>query len=117
MVDGEVIGEVHCTEARRGRRARKYSNPEAHLQSFAKREWVIAIGPRVLAPADKADSTADLWVISLVYVAAPGKEFPDIASLHRSGVKIGTIHGAPSDPVLAEGSLCCGAGYTRDGRR
>jgi polar amino acid transport system substrate-binding protein len=57
-----------------------YPNPEGYLQSFGKGEWDIAIGPRVLAPADRADSTADLWVISLVYVAAPGKEFPDIAS-------------------------------------
>src|SRR4029077_16313158 len=49
---------------------------------------------------DQADSTADLWVISLVYVAAPGKEFPDIASVDKAGVKIGTIRGAPSDRVL-----------------
>ena len=77
-----------------------YSNPEAYLQSFDRGEWDIAIGPRVLAPADKADSTADLWVVSLVYVAAPGKEFPDIASVDKTGVKIGTIRGAPSDRVL-----------------
>src|SRR3954468_24464833 len=44
-----------------------YPNPEAYLQSFGKSEWDIAIGPRVLAPADKADSTANLWAISLVY--------------------------------------------------
>ena len=77
-----------------------YPNPEAYLQSFGKGEWDIAIGPRVLAPADKADSTADLWVVSLVYVAAPGKEFPDIASVDKAGLKIGTIRGAPSDRVL-----------------
>jgi polar amino acid transport system substrate-binding protein len=77
-----------------------YPNPEAHLQSFGKSEWDIAIGPRVLAPVDKADSTSDLWVISLVYVAAPGKEFPDIASVDKAGVKIGTIRGAPFDRVL-----------------
>jgi polar amino acid transport system substrate-binding protein len=77
-----------------------YPSPEAYLQSFGKGEWDIAIGPRVLAPADKADSTADLWVISLVYVAAPGKQFPDIASVDKTGVKIGTIRGAPSDRVL-----------------
>ena len=77
-----------------------YPNPDAYLQSFGKGEWDIAIGPRVLAPADHADSTADLWVISLVYVAAPGKEFPDIASVDKAGVKIGTIRGAPSDRVL-----------------
>jgi polar amino acid transport system substrate-binding protein len=77
-----------------------YPNPEAYLQSFGKGEWDIAIGPRVLAPADKADSTADLWVISLIYVAAPEKEFPNIASVDKAGVKIGTIRGAPSERVL-----------------
>jgi polar amino acid transport system substrate-binding protein len=77
-----------------------YPNPEAYLQSFGKDEWDIAIGPRVLAPADKADSTANLWAISLVYVAAPGKDFPDVASVDKAGVKIGTIRGAPSDRVL-----------------
>lgn len=50
--------------------------------------------------ADKADSTANLWAISLVYVAAPGNEFPDIASVDKTGVKIRTILGAPSDRVL-----------------
>jgi polar amino acid transport system substrate-binding protein len=77
-----------------------YPNPEAYLQSFGKDEWNIAIGPRVLAPPDKAASTSDLWAISLVYVAAPGKEFRDIASVDKAGVKIGTIRGAPSDRVL-----------------
>src|SRR4051812_41354947 len=77
-----------------------YPNPEAYLQSFGKNEWDIAIGPRVLAPADKADSTTDLWVISLIYVAAPGKEFPDIASVDKAGARIGTIRGAPSERVL-----------------
>ncbi|KJC61559.1 hypothetical protein UP10_06705 [Bradyrhizobium sp. LTSPM299] len=77
-----------------------YANPEAYLQSFGKGEWDIAIGPRVLAPADKADSTGNLWAISLVYVAAPGTDFPDIASVDKAGVRIGTIRGAPSDRVL-----------------
>lgn len=77
-----------------------YPSPEAYLQSFGKGEWDIAIGPRVLAPPEKADSTADLWIVSLVYVAAPGKEFPNIASVDKAGVKIGTIGGAPSERVL-----------------
>jgi ABC-type amino acid transport substrate-binding protein len=77
-----------------------YPNPDAYLQSFGKGEWDIAIGPRVLAPADKADSTGNLWAISLVYVAAPGTEFPDITSVDKAGVRIGTIRGAPSDRVL-----------------
>ena len=33
-------------------------------------------------------------------VAAPGKEFPDVASVDKTGVKIGTIRGAPSERVL-----------------
>jgi polar amino acid transport system substrate-binding protein len=77
-----------------------YPNPDSYLESFGKGEWDIAIGPRVLVPADKADATANLWAISLVYVAAPGAEFSDIASVDKAGVKIGTIRGAPSDRVL-----------------
>jgi polar amino acid transport system substrate-binding protein len=77
-----------------------YPNPDAYLRSFGKGEWDIAIGPRVLAPTDKADTTGNLWAISLVYVAAPGTEFPNIASVDKAGVKIGTILGAPSDRVL-----------------
>jgi polar amino acid transport system substrate-binding protein len=77
-----------------------YPNPDAYLQSFGKGEWDVAIGPRALAPVDKLDSTSDLWIIDLVYVAGPGKQFPDIASVDRTGVKFGTIRGAPSDRVL-----------------
>src|ERR1700752_1810214 len=77
-----------------------YPNPEAYLQSFGKGEWDIVIAARVLVPAEKADSIADLWVISLIYVAAPGKEFPDIASVDKAGVKIGVIRGVPSDRVV-----------------
>jgi polar amino acid transport system substrate-binding protein len=78
-----------------------YPSPDAYLQSFGKGEWDVAIGPRALAPVDKSDFTADLWVIDLVYVAAPGKQFPDVASVDSTGVKIGTIRGAPSDRVLS----------------
>jgi ABC-type amino acid transport substrate-binding protein len=78
-----------------------YPNPGAYVQSFGKDEWDIAIGPRALAPEDKVDSTADMWTIDLVYVAAPGKEFAGIESVDKPGIKIGTIQGAPSDRVLS----------------
>ena len=48
-----------------------YPNPEAYVQSFGKGEWDIAIGPRVLAVSDKAAFGTDIWLIDLVYVAAP----------------------------------------------
>jgi len=75
-----------------------YPNPDAYLQSFDKAEWDVALGPRVLAPPDKVDFTPDIWNINLVYVAAPGKEFPDIASVDKSDVNVGTIRGAPIGP-------------------
>jgi polar amino acid transport system substrate-binding protein len=37
-----------------------YGNPDAYEQSFGQGEWDIAIGLRVLAPAEKADVTPDL---------------------------------------------------------
>jgi hypothetical protein len=77
-----------------------YPSPGAYAESFGKGEWDIAIGPRALAPEERADSTVDMWTISLVYVAAPGKEFADIAAVDKPGVKIGTIQGAPSDRIL-----------------
>lgn len=78
-----------------------YSNPDAYAQSFGKGEWDVAIGPRVLAPAEKADITSDLWLIPLIYVAAPGREFADASQVDRPGIKIGTIQGSPSDRYLS----------------
>jgi polar amino acid transport system substrate-binding protein len=78
-----------------------YSSPDAYPQSFDKGEWDVAVGPRVLAPSDKADVTADLWLIPLIYVAAPGHSFADASQVDRPGVKIGTIQGSPSDRYLS----------------
>jgi polar amino acid transport system substrate-binding protein len=78
-----------------------YPNPEAYVQSFGKGEWDIAIGPRVLAAAEKADSGADVWLIDLIYVAAPGRAFADASQVDRAGVKVGVIDGSPSDRYLS----------------
>jgi ABC-type amino acid transport substrate-binding protein len=77
-----------------------YPNPQAYEQSFGKGEWDIAIGPRVLAPADKADVTPDIWLIDLLYLAAEGKEFANADQVDRLGVKVGTITNSPSDRFL-----------------
>ena len=77
-----------------------YGNPQAYEQSFGKGEWDIAIGPRVLAPADKADVTADIWLIDLLYLAAEGKNFASANQVDRLGVKVGTIQNSPSDRFL-----------------
>jgi polar amino acid transport system substrate-binding protein len=78
-----------------------YTNPEAYMQSFGKGEWEIAIGPRVLAAAEKSDLSEDLWLIPLMYVAAPGREFADAAQVDRPGVKVGAPQDAPSERYLS----------------
>src|SRR5258708_4199947 len=44
-----------------------YPNPGSYAQSFGSGAWDIAIGPRTLVTADKADTGADVWLIDLVY--------------------------------------------------
>jgi polar amino acid transport system substrate-binding protein len=78
-----------------------YKNPRAYAESFGKGEWDVAIGPTVLAPAAKADVTSDLWLIPLIYVAAPGHEFAAASQVDRKGITIGTIQGSPADKFLS----------------
>jgi polar amino acid transport system substrate-binding protein len=77
-----------------------YPNPDAYEQSFGKGQWDIAIGPRVLAPADNADVTPDVWLIELLYLAAVGHEFASADQVDRPGVKVGAIQNSPSDRFL-----------------
>jgi ABC-type amino acid transport substrate-binding protein len=77
-----------------------YPNPQAYEQSFGKGEWDVAIGPRVLAPADKADVTPDLWLVDLLYLASAGKPFASADQIDRLGIKVGTIANSPSDRFL-----------------
>ena len=77
-----------------------YPNPQAYEQSFGKGEWDIAIGPRVLAPADLTDVTPDVWLIDLLYLAAVGHDFAAADQVDRPGVKVGTIQNSPSDRFL-----------------
>ena len=78
----------------------RYPNPGAYERSFGKGEWDIAIGPRVLASADMADVLSDLWLIDLVYLAAPRDGFASADQVDRPGVKVSTIQNSPSDRFL-----------------
>jgi polar amino acid transport system substrate-binding protein len=79
-----------------------YPNPDTYERSFGKDEWDIALGPRVLAPVDKTDSTADIWLIDLQYLAGSRREFADPDQVDRPGVRIATIQNSPSDRVLTK---------------
>jgi hypothetical protein len=60
-----------------------YVTPEAWAESFGKGEWDLAIGPRAVAPEGKADVISDLWLVDLIYLAAPGQEFADTTQTDR----------------------------------
>jgi polar amino acid transport system substrate-binding protein len=77
-----------------------YANPQAYEASFGKSEWDIALGPRVLAPADKADITPDVWLIELLYLEGAGHDFAGTADIDHAGIKVGTIQDSPSDRIL-----------------
>jgi polar amino acid transport system substrate-binding protein len=78
-----------------------YPNPEAYVQSFGKGEWDLAIAPRVLAAAQKADMGDDLWLVDLIYVAGPGHVFADANQVDEPGIKVGVVRGSPSDRYLS----------------
>jgi polar amino acid transport system substrate-binding protein len=98
---GEPLGKFIAEKLGVPFEAVSYPNPQAYEQSFGKVEWDIAIGPRVLAPADKADVTADVWLIDLLYLAAAGKDFSNAGQIDRPGVRVGTILNSPSDRFLS----------------
>jgi len=97
---GEPIGNYIADRLGVGYESIVYPNPQAYEQSFGTGEWDIAIGPRVLAPAEKADVTPDIWLIDLLYLAAAGHEFAAAAHVDSPGVKVGTIQNSPSDRFL-----------------
>jgi polar amino acid transport system substrate-binding protein len=98
---GEPVGKFVAERLGLPFEAVTYPNPQAYEESFAAPAWDIAIGPRVLAPADKADVTPDAWLIELLYLAAAGRTFSTAGEVDRSGVKIGTIQNSPSDRFLS----------------
>jgi polar amino acid transport system substrate-binding protein len=98
---GEPVGAFLAERLGLPFEAVTYRNPQAYEESFAAPAWDVAIGPRVLAPADKADVTHDAWLIELLYLAAPGHEFSAVREVDHAGVKIGTIQNSPSDRFLS----------------
>lgn len=98
---GEPVGKFVAARLGLPFEAVTYRNPQAYEDSFAAPAWDIAIGPRVLAAADKADVTPDAWLVELLYLAAAGRALSTASEVDRSGVRIGTIQNSPSDRFLS----------------
>jgi polar amino acid transport system substrate-binding protein len=97
---GEPVGRFLAERLGLPFEAVTYRNPQAYEESFASPAWDVAIGPRVLAPSDKADVTSDAWLIELLYLAVPGHAFAGVREVDRAGIKIATILNSPSDRFL-----------------
>ena len=98
---GQPIGRFVAEKLGRSFEPVVYPNPDSYQQSFGKNEWDIAIGPRVLAPQEMANVGADVWLIDLLYLAAPGHQFAAADQVDHDGVAIGTIQNSPSDRFLS----------------
>jgi len=94
---GEPIGKFIAENLGLPFESVAYPTPQAYEQSFGKGEWDIAIGPRVLAPADKSDVTPDVWLIDLLYLRqqesssraltksiAPASKWAPLRTVHRT---------------------------------
>jgi polar amino acid transport system substrate-binding protein len=77
-----------------------YANQEAYAQSFGKGEWDLVIGVRSAAAEEKTDMSPDFMLADAMYVAAPGREYGDVAAIDRAGVKVGVSRGGGSDQFL-----------------
>lgn len=77
-----------------------YSDPRDYAQSFGKGDWDMAMGARVLAPAEGVDITPDVWLVDLLYVAAPGRDLSNLDEIDQLGRKIGAVLNSPSDRYL-----------------
>jgi hypothetical protein len=78
-----------------------YDNPRAYAQSFGAGAWDMAMGARVLAPAEGVDLTPDIWLVDLLYIVAPGHGLTEMDRVDQPGRKIGAVLNSPSDRYLS----------------
>ena len=100
----EPVGQFIANSLGASYEAVIYPDPHAYAQSFGKDEWDMALGARVLAPAETADYTPDVWLVDLLYLAAPGRNLTSMDQIDRPGRRIGAVQNSPSDRHLT-GSL------------
>ena len=77
-----------------------YPNSETYTQTFGKNEWDVGFGSKTPLTEDKADFIADILIHEYWFLAAPGREFANVAQVDRPGVKIGAGLNSSSDQFL-----------------
>ena len=77
-----------------------YPNSSPFTKSFGSQDWDIIITGKNAMVAKLVDFSSDLCLIEYVYVAAPGRDFADVSSVDRPGVKIAVPRNASADVYL-----------------
>jgi len=77
-----------------------YPSSDTYTQSFGKTEWDIGLATKTPLTEDKADFLAEILINEHWFLAAPGREFADVAQVDRTGVKIGAGLNSSSDQFL-----------------
>ena len=77
-----------------------YPNSSPFTKSFGAQDWDIIITGKNDVVAKLVDFSADLLFIDYVYLAAPGREFADVAAVDRPGVTIAVPRNASADVYL-----------------
>jgi polar amino acid transport system substrate-binding protein len=78
-----------------------YPNTDSFIQTFGKSEWDIGFGTRLPLVAEKADFISDVLLNEYWFIAAPAREFANVAQVDRPGVKIGVGLNSSSDLFLS----------------
>ena len=104
-----------------------YDSSTPFTASFRKSDWDIVLTGKNAVVAELLDFSADLYQIEYGYVAAPGHEFANPATVDRPGVRIAVPRNASADVFLSrtlksaalvrvDGNLDVGMGLLREGK-
>ena len=77
-----------------------YPNSSPFTKSFGSQDWDIIITGKNAVVAKLVDFSSDLFFIEYVYLAAPGRDFADVAAVDRPGVRIAVPRNASADVYL-----------------
>jgi polar amino acid transport system substrate-binding protein len=78
-----------------------YASSTPYTASFGSNEWEIIITGKNAVVAKLVDFSADLFLIEYVFLAAPGRDFANVADVDRPGVKIAVPRNASADVYLS----------------
>ena len=77
-----------------------YATTGDFTRSFDKGEWDITVVGTSPGAKEKFAFTPDILLVDYVYLAAPGRDFADVAAVDRPGVKVGASENGSGSQFL-----------------